>query len=131
MKFIFIILGEIFYIFKMSPLKFYLYKAVVFWVFIRQAVFLQRFLDSERGHVLIGHEKSLIRYIGLQRFAKNLQRAASVAIFDLLEFILQLLLPTSRHHNLRIGDGSREVAIGHFFIQVFSHVYFVFLKKSD
>ncbi len=105
----------------------YLYKTIVVWILVGQTVLFERFLNGKRRHILVGHQQCLVGYVGLQRLAIDLQCAAAVAILYELQLVLKLLLSSTRHHNLGIRYGAREVTVGHFFVQMFGHVDFVLL----
>lgn len=109
--------------------KFFVYldETIIVGIFGAEAVLVECFLDSERGRVLVGQEQGLVGNVGLERLAVHLERAAAVAILDLFQFVLEFLLSTSCHHDLGVRDRTREIRIGHFFVQVLGHFALLFL----
>lgn len=91
-----------------SPLSSHLHETVLMSVFSRQPILGQHLLDNLCRIIAHRQQQRLVGYIPTQGLAIDLQRAAGVgaAVFgsELLQLLLEFLLPTATHHGLRVGN---------------------------
>lgn len=113
----------------LAGIAIHLYQTIVQRIRLIQSILGQHLPDHRLGTIPDRQQQSLVRHILTQALAINLQSASGIRATilgpELLQLLLQLLLPASPHNRLWVRNGPGERRLWQLGVQLLRHVVLI------